>query len=375
MNNLKFMNIFFAFYTITASAAFSAEIISVDNAIKEKLQPRYPDRLLELNDINLVLKDPVVGEVILNTPDGIEFMERRIHVNCTSEVQLSSFSFNLQTNVGSRLTLTKGLSSNSRKSFTLNFSYAQLVGVTSQSGYDIAINSSTAEEQSTSLSYTISENLNRQVLPKSIFTAIMKAERRNDLIKFDAEVIAVSGTVKAAGVRLERMCSGPVVAGVCIGEWINFPRPFVDSLSLESILSEDERTFNLEGQLRTLYVSDVKYTFEQSEITQEEMPHVCGGEGGAEPQTTLNSRAFSESISTKEMTAEDTIGPADGITYQVLYVEYVYRPTPACGFNDLGLANPGKFQSEAREYSEHVNGKLVRKWQEKVEGPPECVPV
>jgi ubiquinone biosynthesis protein UbiJ len=59
--------------------------------------------------------------------------------------------------------------------------------------------------------------------------------------------------------------------------------------------------------------------------------------------------------------------PADGTSYEVLYTENVYRPSPQCGFNDLGVMKGGIFKVEARQYSTHVNGKLVASWSQRSE--------
>jgi hypothetical protein len=62
-----------------------------------------------------------------------------------------------------------------------------------------------------------------------------------------------------------------------------------------------------------------------------------------------------------------TIGPPEGTHYEILYTEKVYRPTPQCGFNDIGLMNGGVFRIEARRYTTYVNGVSVATWEEKVE--------
>jgi hypothetical protein len=70
----------------------------------------------------------------------------------------------------------------------------------------------------------------------------------------------------------------------------------------------------------------------------------------------------------KPLAADDTgIGPPDGTHYEVLYTEKVYRPTPQCGFNDIGVMNGGIFRIEARRYTTYASGEVVASWEEKVE--------
>ena len=61
-----------------------------------------------------------------------------------------------------------------------------------------------------------------------------------------------------------------------------------------------------------------------------------------------------------------TIQPPDGIHYVVAGTRQEVRPAPECGFNDFGVANPGIFNVETRQYSEYQNGQLIRSWAEDV---------
>lgn len=67
-----------------------------------------------------------------------------------------------------------------------------------------------------------------------------------------------------------------------------------------------------------------------------------------------------------------TIGSPDGISYTVTSVRQETRPSPACGFNDIGLANPGTFQIESRHYRNYANGQLLSEWDEDVETFLQC---
>jgi hypothetical protein len=66
------------------------------------------------------------------------------------------------------------------------------------------------------------------------------------------------------------------------------------------------------------------------------------------------------------------IGPMNGVHYTVASTTEVTRPSPACGFNDIGVANPGIFIVETRAYEEYRDGNLVRSWTEDVETFNRC---
>jgi hypothetical protein len=70
-----------------------------------------------------------------------------------------------------------------------------------------------------------------------------------------------------------------------------------------------------------------------------------------------------------------SIGPADGVSYQILYTTETVHPTPQCGFNDLSIPNNGVFTVEAREYTEYSRGNIVARWQTRVENFKICMPV
>ena len=87
----------------------------------------------------------------------------------------------------------------------------------------------------------------------------------------------------------------------------------------------------------------------------------------------LSNRIFSMKL----ITADDPpqIGPPDGIHYIVTSQREETKPSVACGFNDVGVPNMGKFLIETRQYEEYRSGKLIRSWSETIETFRECVPV
>lgn len=68
----------------------------------------------------------------------------------------------------------------------------------------------------------------------------------------------------------------------------------------------------------------------------------------------------------------DTIGPADGISYEVVSTEEVNSPAPECGFNDLGVPILGTYTRETRRYKQYVDGKLLPEWTEKTDTFKTC---
>lgn len=62
-----------------------------------------------------------------------------------------------------------------------------------------------------------------------------------------------------------------------------------------------------------------------------------------------------------------SIGPPDGIHYEVVSVREETRMSAVCGFNDLGVPNGAVFSIEERRYSEYLSGQLLRTWTESAE--------
>lgn len=68
-----------------------------------------------------------------------------------------------------------------------------------------------------------------------------------------------------------------------------------------------------------------------------------------------------------------TIGPPDGVHYQIVSTRSIYQPTPACGFNDLGSMQLGEFSLETREYTEWRDGAEVRRWTDEISLFVRCI--
>ena len=63
-------------------------------------------------------------------------------------------------------------------------------------------------------------------------------------------------------------------------------------------------------------------------------------------------------------TSGATVGPPDGVVYEVVSQFEVLKPAVQCGFNRLSFPNPGVFAEETRVYREYRNGQVVRSWQD-----------
>jgi len=75
----------------------------------------------------------------------------------------------------------------------------------------------------------------------------------------------------------------------------------------------------------------------------------------------------------QQLNAQEMSQP-DGISYTVLSVTEIMKPCPGlCGYNDLGVPIMGIYRRELREYSEYQKGKLIRKWQKKVDVFVKCL--
>ena len=69
----------------------------------------------------------------------------------------------------------------------------------------------------------------------------------------------------------------------------------------------------------------------------------------------------------RQFVADATIGPPDGVHYEIVSSSVVTRMNPACGFNDGGAPNGGNFLVEVRRYENWSNGQLAGSWTETVE--------
>jgi Aerolysin toxin len=162
------------------------------------------------------------------------------------------------------------------------------------------------------------------------------------------------------------------------------------------LLSKDERTFSIEGILKItpvsegyLRVTDVGLTKqengEQDNISQIDSSVSFTGaltneyasqfKKHSKISRNQNGTMVAENLSLsnlKKFDAGPVIGPPDGVRYTVISTTKEYRPTPSCGFNDIGVMNLGVFEVETREYSNWNNGTLISTWTERVESFLSC---
>jgi hypothetical protein len=94
------------------------------------------------------------------------------------------------------------------------------------------------------------------------------------------------------------------------------------------------------------------------------------------PKVGINAQVLSLSRDKKSLSAvaeEPSIGPPpDGVVYEVVYTTQTTHPTPACGFNDVGVPNPANYSVEARRYHQYLNGVQVAEWMDTVETFASC---
>jgi hypothetical protein len=88
---------------------------------------------------------------------------------------------------------------------------------------------------------------------------------------------------------------------------------------------------------------------------------------------TLIATLFAIALATGNVSAQGTIGPANGVSYRVVSSHEVVKMDAArCGYHDLSLPNGGVFRVETRVYSEYSNGKLLRTWTQEAETFVRC---
>lgn len=169
-------------------------------------------------------------------------------------------------------------------------------------------------------------------------------------------------------------------------------------ISLASqLLSASERTFNVEGSLSVVAVSEGLLTvselpqsknekFLRDDVVAVEMSYAtCGKVGATYRSKFLTQSALYRGESSQILLRPErkpmannlndegpSIGPPDGTSYEILFTTQEFRSTPACGFNDVGAMNLGVFEVESRRYSTHSNGELVASWEERVERFVSC---
>lgn len=142
-------------------------------------------------------------------------------------------------------------------------------------------------------------------------------------------------------------------------------------VTASALLTEAQRTLTIAGVIQItnmseimISVMDLKEDFAVDAPEQEwEELEIVGR--AAEAALKLFKKQVSISRNEEGAALFSEIGnPPDGDSYEVLFTEQIYRPHPACGFNDAGVPNFGIFKVEHRRWSSHLNGHLIRTWLE-----------
>lgn len=154
------------------------------------------------------------------------------------------------------------------------------------------------------------------------------------------------------------------------------------------LLNKSERSFPVRGILRLTEVSNTKLR-----TVKADKPDQCAAGDKAlrmvsQPFSVLTAKTLetplrddfsrlalkskglkqtSRSVPVAAFAGEPQIGPADGVGYEIVSTAITANATVACGFNDLGLMNLGRFSVETRRYTSYSNGSVVSSWTERVE--------
>ncbi|MCR2833836.1 hypothetical protein [Parerythrobacter lacustris] len=170
------------------------------------------------------------------------------------------------------------------------------------------------------------------------------------------------------------------------------------------LLTLEERTFPIEGVLRANDVSNADFrAFErrggcinpeiagfvvdslddQYETAASLRPDFrsFGSNRSALLQADDNDKLFAGSSIDESVNAgaaplasDQVIGPADGISYRVVFTRQEIRSDPTCGYTDLGLPKTRQYSIEQREYQQAQNGRIVRTWMESLTTMGQCLP-
>ncbi|MFC3124326.1 hypothetical protein ACFOD4_04570 [Pseudoroseomonas globiformis] len=167
-------------------------------------------------------------------------------------------------------------------------------------------------------------------------------------------------------------------------------KPNISGLMRASqLLSETERTFEIEGEL---VAHDVSQGHASTVVLpglpncDNAPPLITSTENPLYPPGTVMADAATRSrmfILTDDNIAQPaapdlptwdgaTMGPPTGTTYYVTSSYTIGKFAVQCGFSDLGVPNTGIFNVEEREYTTWVDGKASMTWRETVETFQSC---
>ena len=160
------------------------------------------------------------------------------------------------------------------------------------------------------------------------------------------------------------------------------------------LLSESERTLPFSGVLRITDVSSANIrTIPAAKPDQckdsEKVLTLVNHPSVTIPSSSIQQEVKNEFLNSKNLLSklkptamhiypveslagEPQIGPEDGIKYEIISITEIANSTPACGFNELGFMNLGRFSIETRRYTQYSNGTIISSWVDKVETFKSC---
>ena len=299
---------------------------------------------------------------MVSLPDA-GLLSRKTIKNCGDATLTSSLALALSGTSSWSVSKTSGLSTTIGGSVNMQVSYAGVGGGGMNINWSQTVSSS--ETKSEGESHTVSRSTNDSV-----------TVQEHKAILF--ELFAYQTTIEVP------YSANLVIDGDAVSNLSSFSKA-------SQLLTEAERTVPFTGVLRISDVSDAIVRTENlgapqdckgnegkflvSEVPTETITAQTFGAYGKSgfstqksiPRTAGVVQSQARPFSTMSLTADDggpTIGAPDGTSYEVLYTTMIYKPTPACGFNDAGVMIAGIFLREARQYRTYVGGSVVAQWQD-----------
>lgn len=150
--------------------------------------------------------------------------------------------------------------------------------------------------------------------------------------------------------------------------------------SARNLLSEIERTFEIEGKIKATGVSEAHI---RTKNLGPQSPENCKADVSKDLTSTISfsnpsknllsgflpsAKLSRVSASTAKTVSHDRIEPIapgpvisapEGTSCEVLWTNQVYKPAPICGFNDVGIPNQGIYNQENKTCRTYSNGQLI----------------
>lgn len=282
--------------------------------------------------------------------------------NCAENVSMSTtLSLSVTGQKGFSVSKTRGLSTTIGGSVGMSASYMG-VGVNTSFNMSQTVSLSSSVNESESESETRSKSWTISVPPKTIGYAQILAYQQAVEIPFRAVVVV-------DGVLAKNRSGFSKASDILSAEARTLP--FEGTLRIDNVSVDRVSTHNLPG-MPSCEHADGKDVLT---VSSAEVP---ASEGDFDATEFVDFRTFMEGPSAftgEAAFSGSTIGPADGITYQVMSTTEIMKPAFECGYNDFSIPNPGIFNSEVRQYYEHSAGMLLRTWPETKDTFLRCHPI